>query len=128
MDDRFWGSLTLLPRCDTGILLSLDSNPGTSVNAQTSPDEEPWTTDRLRRALEAYHVEHERICLDPEARNLRHTYVTPSEDKSRWRVQQMLIDPAGANDWVAEFDIGLAESRATGEPALQLLRLASLVA
>ena len=99
-----------------------------SVNAQPSPDEEPWTTDRLRRAMEAYHVGHERICLDPEARNLRHTYVTPSEDKSRWRVQQMLIDPAGANDWVAEFDIGLAESRTTGEPALQLLRVASLVA
>ena len=98
-----------------------------AANRMPSADDEPWTADRLRRALEAYHVEHERICLDPEARNLRHTYVVPSEDKCRWRVQQMLIDPAGANDWVAEFDIGLAESRATGEPALQLRRFASLV-
>ncbi len=36
------------------------------------------------------------ICLDPNARNARHTYVTPSEDKKSWRVQQMLVDPDGA--------------------------------
>ncbi len=90
-------------------------------------DVDPWTTDRLRQALDAYHVEHERIRLDPEARNSRHTYMTPSEDKRRWRVQQMLVDPAEANDWVAEFDVNLTESRAANAPALQLRRLGSLV-
>jgi hypothetical protein len=90
------------------------------------PDHDPWTTDRLRQALDAYHVEHERIRLDPEARNSRHTYVTPSEDKRRWRVQQMLVDPAEANDWVAEFDVDLAESRSANAPALQLRRLGIL--
>ena len=30
------------------------------------PDGQPWTAARLRQALEAYHAEHERICLDPE--------------------------------------------------------------
>jgi len=98
-----------------------------SVNAQPSPDEEPWTTDRLRRALEAYHADHEYLRLDPEARNVRHTYVTPSEDRRTWRVQQMLVDPAEANDWVAEFDIDLPASREAGEPQLQLRRLANLV-
>ena len=29
----------------------------------------------------------ERLCLEPNARNVRHTYVTPSEDKKSWRVQ-----------------------------------------
>jgi len=95
--------------------------------ALSTPGEAPWTTDRLRAALDAYHVEHERICLDPAARNLQHTYINPSEDKRRWRVQQMLIDPAEANDWVAEFDVDLAQSRAAGEPVLALRRLASLV-
>jgi len=90
------------------------------------PDDEPWTTDRLRQALDAYHIEHERIRLDPEARNARHTYVEPSEDKRRWRVQQMLVDPAEANDWVAEFDVDLAESRTAGAPVLQLRKLGSL--
>ena len=38
---------------------------------------QPWTADRLQQALEAYHAEHEHICLDPNARNIRHTYVIP---------------------------------------------------
>ena len=59
-------------------------------------DGQPWTADRLRAALEAYELEHERICLDPNARNARHTYVIPSEDKKTWRVQQMLVDPEEA--------------------------------
>jgi superfamily II RNA helicase len=98
-----------------------------TLSATPSAEGEPWTADRLRQALEAFHVEHERIRLDPTARNVQHTYVTPSEDKRHWRVQQMLVDPAEANDWVAEFEVDLAESRATGAPVLQLRRLASLV-
>ena len=53
--------------------------------------------------------------------------VVVAEDRSSWRVQQMLIDPAGLNDWVAEVDVDLTASRATGEPVVQLVRLGSLV-
>jgi superfamily II RNA helicase len=88
---------------------------------------QPWTAERLRAALAAYELEHERICLDPNARNTRHTYVVPSEDKKSWRVQQMLVDPEEANDWVAEFEVDLAQSRVLGEPVLQLRRIGSLV-
>ena len=98
-----------------------------TLSPQPPTDIEPWTPARLQQALDAYHVEHERIRLDPTARNVQHTYITPSEDKRHWRVQQMLIDPAEANDWVAEFDVDLAESRAASEPVFQLRRLASLV-
>jgi superfamily II RNA helicase len=87
---------------------------------------QPWTADRLRAAVEAYELEHERICLDPNARNARHTYVVPSEDKKSWRVQQMLVDPEEDNDWVAEFEVDLAQSRALGEPFLRLRRIGSL--
>jgi hypothetical protein len=87
----------------------------------------PWTADRLRAAVEAYELEHERICLDPNARNARHTYVTPSDDQKSWRVQQMLVDPEEDNDWVAEFEVDLAQSRALGEPFLRLRRIGSLV-
>jgi hypothetical protein len=86
----------------------------------------PWDAERLAGALEAYYAEHERLCLDPEARNLRHTYVIPSEDRQSWRVQQMLVDPAGHNDWVAEFTVDLGMSRAQGEPVLRLGRLGPL--
>jgi hypothetical protein len=85
-----------------------------------------WTADRLDKILEAYEADHERICLDPNARNARHTYVTPSEDKKIWRVQQMLVDPKEYNDWVAEIDVNLVESRQLGVPVLRLQRLGSL--
>ena len=75
--------------------------------------------------MEAYNGGHARIRLDPEARNLRHTYITPSEDRQTWRVQQMLIDPDELNDWVAEFDVDLGKSRTAGEPVLRLAKLGS---
>jgi superfamily II RNA helicase len=96
-------------------------------NAPPSDSDEPWSAERLRRALEDYHVEHEHLRLDPEARNIRHTYVTPSEDQRTWRVQQMLIDPEEANDWAAEFDVDLAASRTASEPILKLVRFGSYV-
>ena len=84
--------------------------------------------ERLRAAREAYRLEHPGgLRLDPEARNLRHTYVHPADDGTAWRVQQMLVDPEGLNDWVAELDVDLAASREVGEPVLQLRRIASLV-
>jgi superfamily II RNA helicase len=89
-------------------------------------DGQPWTADRLQQALDAYHAEHDHICLDPNARNVRHTYVIPAEDKRTWRVQQMLVDPEEHNDWVAEFEVGLARSRETAEPVLRLVRLGSI--
>ena len=88
---------------------------------------QPWTPDRLEKILDDYHAEHDHICLDPNARNLRHTYVIPSDDKRTWRVQQMLVDPEEHNDWVAEFEVDLAASRTSGEPVLSLRRLGSLV-
>ena len=96
----------------------------------SSPDQpggEPWTADRLAEAIEAYYAQHERLCLDPNARNLRHTYVLPDDDKQHWRVQQMLIDPDEHNDWVAEFAVDLAQSRAAAEPVLRLSRFGPLV-
>jgi Domain of unknown function (DUF3516) len=87
----------------------------------------PWTPERLRASREAHRVEHGLLRLDPEARNLRHTSVERSKDRARWRVQQMLVDTAGLNDWVAELDVDLAASREVGEPVIQLRRLGSLV-
>jgi hypothetical protein len=89
-------------------------------------DGQPWTPERLQQALDAFYAEHERVCLDPNARNARHTYVTAAENKKSWIVQQMLVDPEGHNDWVAEFAVDLAESRKSEEPHLVLRRIGSL--
>jgi hypothetical protein len=42
-------------------------------------------------------------------------------------IQQMLIDPEEANDWVAEFSVDLPRSRADGTPAIELRRFGPLV-
>lgn len=85
-----------------------------------------WTADRLKQAFEAYRVEHERLRLDPEARNVRHTHVAAAPDARSWRVEQMLVDPEMENDWVAEFEVDLEESRAASQPILRLSRLGAL--
>ena len=84
------------------------------------------TPETLGASVQAYHEGHECIRMDPEARNVRHTYVVPSEDKHFWKIQQMLIDPAEQNDWVVEFQVDLEKSRESGEPVMHFLRLGEL--
>ncbi len=98
-----------------------------SLNSLDQSDAAPWTTRQLEEAMEKFCAEHNYLRLDPAARNLRHTYVTPSEDKKFWRVQQMLVDPEDVNDWVAEFEVELEASRISGEPFVRLRRLGNLV-
>jgi hypothetical protein len=98
-----------------------------ALDVPSDSEGEPWTPDRLKSAVEAYLVEHERLRLDPEARNLRHTHVSSSDDQQAWRVEQMLVDPEMLNDWVAEFEVDLAASREAQQPVLRLRRLGSLV-
>ena len=97
-----------------------------NLSSPQDTEGQPWTAARLQAALDAYHADHERICLEPNARNARHTYVVPAEDKKTWRVQQMLVDPEEHNDWVAEFEVDLAASRHQNEPVLRLRRIGSL--
>jgi superfamily II RNA helicase len=97
-----------------------------AIDAPNDGEGEPWTPLRLRAAREAHRAEHQGIRLDPEARNVRHTYVKPSDDRSTWRVQQMLVDPDGLNDWVAELEVDIAGSRDAGAPVLRMLRLGAL--
>jgi hypothetical protein len=98
----------------------------THLSVNTDPDGQPWSAERLDALMEEYHAAHDHICLDPNARNIRHTYVKVSEDKRSWRVQQMLVDPEEHNDWVAEFDVDLGESRKANEPVVRLVRLGHL--
>ena len=97
------------------------TNSDPSLLASAPADE--WRPEHLHQVIEAFCADHQRICLDPNARNLRHTYVLPSEDKKTWRVQQVLVDPEEHNDWVAEFEVNLAASRTAEEPVLWLKRV-----
>ncbi|MDB6031155.1 MAG: box helicase [Verrucomicrobiales bacterium] len=108
-------------------LVNADFEQALAVLSSTAqPDGEAWTAARLDEGMNRYYADHQRLCLDPEARNARHTYVVPSEDKRSWRVQQMLVDPEAHNDWVAEFEVDLGASRTANEPVMVLRKFGSL--
>jgi hypothetical protein len=111
---------------DASGMQDVAGEPSETTSQRPVLPEEAWTAERLQNAMDAYLTNHQALLLTPEARNLRHTYVTPSEDKRTWRVQQMLVDPEGHNDWVAEFEVDLAASRAAVEPVLRLRQLGRL--
>jgi superfamily II RNA helicase len=94
-----------------------------NLDLTTDESGEPWTGPKLERLLNEYHRDHERITLDNEARNLRHTYIKPSDDNKSWSVHQTLVDPEAHNDWALGLRLDLEQSRLLGRPHLQLLRL-----
>lgn len=96
------------------------------LDVATDASETPWTEERLKAARAARAAEHGGLRLDPEARNQRHTHVEVADDRSSWRVDQMLVDTADLNDWVASWRVDLAASREREAPVLQLLRLEPL--
>jgi hypothetical protein len=95
------------------------------VPDRVDPPVEPWTPERVKSSLEAYVAEHRAVRFDPEARNARHTYLA-ADGQPVWRVRQMLIDAEMINDWVADFDVDLEESRVRQQPVLWLARIAPL--
>ena len=88
--------------------------------AAVSTVSSPLNAESLAALMEPYYAEHERIRLDNEARNGRHTCVELSEDNASWRICQVLIDPEELNDWQVEFTVDLAQARENGKPSLTL--------
>ena len=98
-----------------------------ALDAVADGEGRPWTAERLAEARARFEVEHHQLRLDPEGRNRRHSQRHPSDDGATWRVEQMLVDTEGLNDWVAEIQVDLDASREAGEPVVTLLRLEGLV-
>ena len=95
---------------------------------ETLTEKSEWDAKKLQAAVDAYYDAHSQLRLDPEARNVRHTYVKESEDKQTWRLEQMLIDREEENDWVAAFEVDIPRSQKAEEPWLRFVRLGPLTA
>jgi len=96
------------------------------VPDRVDPPVEPWTPERVKATLEAYVAEHGAPRFDPEGRNARHTHISGGPGDPLWRVQQMLVDAGMVNDWVAEFEVDVEESRVRQHPVLWLARVGPL--
>jgi len=71
---------------------------------------DPWTADRIEKAMVPYLAEHARIRTDPAARDPKKTLVEKSPDGALWHVRQIITDPDDDNDWILAGDIDLAAS------------------
>jgi superfamily II RNA helicase len=80
----------------------------------------PWSPESFEARLNAYYEEHKQILLNPEARNIRHTYFKISDDNAHLNVQQIIVDPEALNDWILDFNVDLSRSRELKKPGLQL--------
>ncbi len=101
-------------------------NAALDVPDRIDPPIELWTPERVKATQEAYVAGHGAVRFDPEARNARHTYIAGVDGQSTWRVQQMLVDSEMANDWVAEFQVDVEDSRARQQPVTWLTRIGPL--
>lgn len=102
-----------------------------AFSALASDDDEsvsqsPEVLAVLQDQLQAYAKTHQRIRLDPEARNLRYSIIQKGEDRSRWKLQQTLVDPEELNDWFVEFEINLPESKVRDRPVITFSKLYSI--
>lgn len=93
-----------------------------SLVEPNDPEGKPWSNERLLRLLDQYHETHERIRLDPEARNTRHTLI--AEDGVT--VHQTLIDPEDLNDWSVNLRLDSMKSNELRTPVLVLAGLSRI--
>lgn len=87
----------------------------------TDPDGKQWAVPRLDPILDDYFADHEVIRLDPEARNAKHCHLTEQPDVGQWRVEQVIVDSEGVNDWMVTCTVDLKASDAKGEPVVTLV-------
>lgn len=94
-----------------------------TLDAPTGDDTVAASPVDAAAAFVAFAVDHQGLRFDPEARNARHTHVDRRGAPARWTVQQVLVDAADLNDWMAEFDVDLEASRDRQQPVLWLRRV-----
>ncbi|GEL21418.1 DEAD/DEAH box helicase [Pseudonocardia sulfidoxydans NBRC 16205] len=72
-----------------------------------------WDADAWREAFEPYWDLHDDIGTGPDARGPQ--LVSIEVEPERWRVRQVLDDPAGDRDWAITAEVDLAASDEAGE-------------
>ncbi|MDP9397908.1 MAG: DUF3516 domain-containing protein [Actinomycetota bacterium] len=83
-----------------------------------------WPAERWRDALAGYFALYDEIGTGAQARGPGLLVV--DEQPTRWRVRQILDDPAGDHDWGITADVDLAASDGTGTAVVRVTRVDQL--
>ena len=83
-----------------------------------------WDAPRWAATLGAYFAEHDSIATGPAARGPDLFVV--DEGPGRWRVRQILDDPAGYREWAIVAEVDLADSDEAGEAVLKVVDVGRL--
>ncbi|MDP3070887.1 MAG: DUF3516 domain-containing protein [Opitutaceae bacterium] len=93
----------------------------TAEGAPLSPE-----AKRIEAAFAPYFDARTRFRLDPAGRAADHTHWLHEPTDPEWDIAQVLIDPAGLDDWEARFAVPLAESRAQQRAVVRFETVAAL--
>lgn len=91
------------------------------------PEDDKWFDVALERHMESFYATRSWIRLDPAARNIEHTHISESEDRSSWSVDQMIIDSEEANDWALTLEVDLSASRESDKVVFAIRSLGPVV-
>ncbi|HVZ71891.1 MAG TPA: DUF3516 domain-containing protein [Polyangia bacterium] len=85
-------------------------------------DAEPWTPERLSRAIAPFFTAHKQLLTTPDARSPRRTTLSELGER-RFRAQQTLVDPDGEDDWSIDCVVDLTTPKRDDEPLLDLQKI-----
>lgn len=80
--------------------------------------DDTWNPAELERKMNVFYQDHQRIKTDPSARLTEFTKLETSGDV--WKLEQILTDPDGHNDWMLEFEADVAALQEGARPGLIL--------
>ena len=83
---------------------------------------EPWTPERLADAMAPFWAEHTTLLTTPDARRPDRTRIDDLAP-GRYRVQQVLVDAEGDEDWSIDGIIDATSPRSEDAPRFTLLRI-----
>ena len=78
-----------------------------------------WTSERWADVVEAYFAEHDEVGTGADARGPAMLII--DREPGRWRVRQILDDPAGDRDWGFDTEVDLEASDEAGEAVIRLV-------
>jgi len=83
-----------------------------------------WTAERWEEVIQAYFAEHDDVGTGADARGP--ALLIFDRRPGKWRVRQILDDPAGDHDWGFEVEVDLEASDAEGTAVIRLIEAGRL--